>query len=593
MAIQNFISGGYYGKLGATIGQRWKNKRTVKAYAVPKNPRTEKQQANRGKFAEGTVNAQLGQQLNAKAFYWQSTETTSWALRMKEALRLLSLNTSGLSQIPIIPQNFNADINITKIVAKKWNDDNSLTCEINELNNQTIKTIRILGEQIDENNNILDVQIFVVKQNTENKNEITIQNATKEFFTKWSKFSIVNTPTIQGTDLSIFGAEQTIDFSAFDSKIFDLTCTSVTESETIFSVALQKYQKELTFIFANDFVDFEDVNFSFSISGVVSGEKQTLTFENVSFNNNNGKASVTVVNEVELLSQIFAYPSGSEITIINFDATANGTKYITETTVQEFPNNVFERLYDYNEITPTITTEGGVKNIVYNLQLRASVISSNGVNIKQASNIDLQFDENEYTVAGCSVIKNANNIAEITTTNYKANTINTELKFNMPNIISNGVEYSPAEDTKEFVYSESAKNSQFSIYNFTEIYDAGTEYTEYEYDFTNIAINTGISIDEFINLYNNKIVTFPETVVKYIEDDTVWGYSSQGKMFVERKGTSNTIIVKLGHFTNANGDIVPEYYYVDFDSDLTYQPTEEEIENSSKLCKFVFVLNSK
>ena len=589
MAIQNFISGGYYGKLGATIGQRWKNKRTVKAYAVPTNPRTEKQQANRGKFAEGTVNAQLGQQLNAKAFYWQSTETTSWALRMKEALRLLSLNTSGLSQIPIIPESFNADINITKIVAKKWNDDNSLTCEITELNNQTIKTIRILGEQIDENNNILDVQIFVVKQNVENKNEITIQNATKEFFTKWSKFSIVNVPTIQGTDLSIFGAEQTIDFSAFDSKIFDLTCTSVTESETIFNVARQKYQKELTFIFANDFVDFESVNFSFSISGVVSGEKQTLTFENVSFNNNNGKASVTIVNEVNLLSQIFAYPSGSEITVINFNATAKDIKYITETTVQEFPNNVFERQYNYNDITPTITSEGLIKNIVYNLQLRSSVISSNGVNIKQASNIDLQFNENEYTDAECSVVKNANNIAEIKTTNYKANTINTNLKFNLPNIISNSVEYKPTEDAKEFDYSENAKNSQFSINNFTEIYDAGIEFTEYEYDFTNIAINTGISIDEFINLYNNKTVTFPPSRVKDLEETYIWGNADHGEMFVERKGTSNTIIVKLGHFASSSGERVPEDCYVEFNTNLTYQPTEEEIENSSKLCKFVFI----
>ena len=26
MAIQNFISGGFYGKLGAMVGQRWRNK---------------------------------------------------------------------------------------------------------------------------------------------------------------------------------------------------------------------------------------------------------------------------------------------------------------------------------------------------------------------------------------------------------------------------------------------------------------------------------------------------------------------------------------------------------------------------------------
>ena len=29
MATQNFIGGGYYGKMGATVGQRWKNKRII------------------------------------------------------------------------------------------------------------------------------------------------------------------------------------------------------------------------------------------------------------------------------------------------------------------------------------------------------------------------------------------------------------------------------------------------------------------------------------------------------------------------------------------------------------------------------------
>ena len=51
MAIQNFLSGGYYGKLGETVGQRWKNKRTIRSYVIPRNPRTEKQQAKRVRFS--------------------------------------------------------------------------------------------------------------------------------------------------------------------------------------------------------------------------------------------------------------------------------------------------------------------------------------------------------------------------------------------------------------------------------------------------------------------------------------------------------------------------------------------------------------
>ena len=37
MAKQNIISGGFYGKVGELIGQRWKNIRTVRAYTKPKS----------------------------------------------------------------------------------------------------------------------------------------------------------------------------------------------------------------------------------------------------------------------------------------------------------------------------------------------------------------------------------------------------------------------------------------------------------------------------------------------------------------------------------------------------------------------------
>lgn len=51
MAHSAWLKGGYTGKLGATIGQFQNGKPIVKAYAVPKNPRTPAQEANRRRFA--------------------------------------------------------------------------------------------------------------------------------------------------------------------------------------------------------------------------------------------------------------------------------------------------------------------------------------------------------------------------------------------------------------------------------------------------------------------------------------------------------------------------------------------------------------
>lgn len=588
MAIMNFVSGGYYGKLGNTIGQRWKNKRTVKTYAVPKNPRTEKQQANRGKFSEGTANAQLGQQLNAKAFYWQSVENTSWGLRMKEALRLLNTSATGLSQIPIVPEDFTADINVTKIKAVSWNDDNSLTCEIKEINNRELKTIRILGEKLGDNGEILDVQIFIAKQKTTNKNEIDIQGATKDFFTKTSKFCIVNVPIVQATDLSIFGTEQTIDFSAFDTKIFDLTCTSVSTGSPKYNTTTYKYTMPITFIFANDFVDFTDVNFSFSIYGVKNGEFKTDFFENVSFINQNGKAAVTINVSSYTRSGLFAYPSGSKITIDNFNATASGIIYITNTKEQNFPNIDNKRYYNYKEINPTITTSGLIKNIVYDLQIKNANIAQNGVNIKQAPIIELPYNANNFSSASCSVVKDTT--AKIKTSNYKANTANTLLKFNLPNITANGVIYSPLKTLNIFSYSESANKSAFNVLDFSNFYDNGLQWSETEIDLSNILVNCNLSIAEFISFYNNKKITFSKVTVRNPEDDYIIGYSDYGYMQVEQKGTSNTVIIKYGNFMMTDGRSVnyDESWYLSFNGDMTYTPDVKEMEANYKLCPFVF-----
>lgn len=106
MAIQNFLSGGYYGKLGQTIGQRWKNKRTVKSYAVPTNPRTEKQQANRGRFANGVKLAQLAQAATYRSLLFSSESNTEWALRMSVAKNATDSGVTGLDAVPLCPTGF-------------------------------------------------------------------------------------------------------------------------------------------------------------------------------------------------------------------------------------------------------------------------------------------------------------------------------------------------------------------------------------------------------------------------------------------------------------------------------------------------------
>lgn len=117
MAKQNIISGGFYGKVGELIGQRWKNIRTVRAYTKPRNPRTEKQQANRSSFGSLVPRAQLAMQLNYHASYFTSESNSEWGMRMSLASSLLKARYELLNLLPIIPLNYSPSYVISEITA--------------------------------------------------------------------------------------------------------------------------------------------------------------------------------------------------------------------------------------------------------------------------------------------------------------------------------------------------------------------------------------------------------------------------------------------------------------------------------------------
>lgn len=117
MAKQNFIAGGYYGKLGETVGQRWKNKRTLRVYVIPHDPKTPAQERNRAKFGQAVPYAQLGMQFNARAPAWDSETITEWQGRMSVAKIGVDNGVTGLNLIPIFPSGYTPYAQATRIEA--------------------------------------------------------------------------------------------------------------------------------------------------------------------------------------------------------------------------------------------------------------------------------------------------------------------------------------------------------------------------------------------------------------------------------------------------------------------------------------------
>lgn len=130
MAIQNFLSGGYYGKLGDTVGQRWKNKRTVRAYVIPANPRTEKQQKNRGNFGQCTAKSQIALQMNYSTTLFNSSSTSAWNVRMSTARNLQKDGEQNLNLIPLYPYSYVPTYTITGIYGIKKENETFYTATV-------------------------------------------------------------------------------------------------------------------------------------------------------------------------------------------------------------------------------------------------------------------------------------------------------------------------------------------------------------------------------------------------------------------------------------------------------------------------------
>lgn len=52
MGKMNLLKGKWDGKVGQTVGAKWKNKATIRTYSIPSNPNTTAQQSVRGAFKE-------------------------------------------------------------------------------------------------------------------------------------------------------------------------------------------------------------------------------------------------------------------------------------------------------------------------------------------------------------------------------------------------------------------------------------------------------------------------------------------------------------------------------------------------------------
>ena len=113
MAKQNFLNGGYIGKLGNTVGQRWKDKKIVRTYVIPANPNTPAQQTARQQFATANKLAQQAMNINGHTGVWDTSTKPEYSQRVGQAMKRLRLGYPEQDCLPVYPEGQSPAIGLT------------------------------------------------------------------------------------------------------------------------------------------------------------------------------------------------------------------------------------------------------------------------------------------------------------------------------------------------------------------------------------------------------------------------------------------------------------------------------------------------
>ena len=309
MAIQNFLSGGYYGKLGATVGQRWKNKRTIRTYVKPANPRTEVQQANRNKFANAVTFAQMGMQMNYYATVFDDPNFTHWNYRMKVARELRNQGLSNLDLIPLYPTSFVPPTLIQSVEVSGIQGQKHITFAVENLNGNSDRVLSLMFALYDENDVFLGYKLYLGYYYASKPGllEVDVDNVS-EINSHCFVRMVTNDDINSLTDM-IARPNLQIKQSGPETRAFDTTIREV-----------QKSPAGIKVIFEEPWKDAPTVNtITITANFVSNGANTNATATSAALVNENGYCSILIPFATSDNQHLPALPNGSNFAIATVD----------------------------------------------------------------------------------------------------------------------------------------------------------------------------------------------------------------------------------------------------------------------------------
>lgn len=362
MGRQNIVSGGFYGKVGALIGQRWHNIRTVRAYTKPTNPRTEKQQANRKTFADLTKNSQIGQGMNYNAPCFSVIDNSEWGIRMACASQLKKAGQSGLNLIPLFPYGYIPQFTIRKITLEETQGTNRavFSVEGDIPTNERDLSILVLTKTTEESPKTLELYRAIL--NSGASQTFTIEGINVTELNDFTKMLIVSNDDKENNGEMVYASEQGIELPQVVTRIFNSSIAGV-----------QRNDKTFTITFAEPFIDGDYEIGSMELTGISNGKEKSLYFTPLTFINNNGYFAVSITQETQDDSEILAFPQGSSFLITKINVISERLILVLDTEqYQSFDNSDLTRSF-YTEIDEELEPKENDEILFFKQNLQNSI----------------------------------------------------------------------------------------------------------------------------------------------------------------------------------------------------------------------------
>lgn len=498
MATQNFLSGGYYGKLGATVGQRWKNKRTIRTYVIPHDPKTPDQIAQRTKFGSGVFYAQLAQQANYSCTFFNSESMTNWNRRMSVAVENKSLFTTLLSLIPLIPNNSVAPYAIISGTYKVDNDTHTMEIKLAGHLPSAARKYTVLLTNNPTGTTATDVKMLSATSTAANPNVLITSELADFEMLDTTKVRIVSSDDVNSSLDMVISAEITLEKEGLIPVPLDLAVSSVSQTADTTVIT-----------FTDDYVLGDTTINIGAIVADLNGKIISLSEYTKSIINNAGKLALQIVQTDYAPENQIAWGTSGLITISNL--------YIDTEEYHYYADNV----------TRTITQSGTITRSY------ASIISS------------AQIDENVL-----SFTRTASQIA----------LFDAPAAFNLP-VAYNGVDVSNVEWKVAGVTSPNATSRKYTLKTPTYVPSNGTTcYVSVGSTVGDVSIPQLTKIIDGVTYTLSGVkMTAPTGSFKYVhatkfgEDFTTDLFFRQKvNLYAHDEGTVTTI-TKMKCSTNANG----------------------------------------